>query len=92
MFKLFFAPRMAKIYYKQTKDKREKRILEAIYDFYYHKANQIEKELIKTMLERGIKLDGREQSALIIREVNIELINLGKERGYPEKYIELFLQ
>jgi len=93
MFKLFFAPRMAKYYYKETKEKSEKKILEDLYDYYYSHANQVEKELLKAMREKKIPLlSGQEQSALIINEVNMDIVKYGNAKGYPQELIELFIQ
>lgn len=93
MFKLFFAPKMAKIYYKETRDQNEKKIIEELYDYYYHHSNQVEKELKKAILERKIPLiNGREQSALIINEVNKDVYLYGKTNNYPEDLVILFIQ
>jgi len=93
MFKLFFAPRLAKIHYKETKNKSERKIIEEIYDFYYKQGNVIEKELKKAMMDRKLPiLNGKEQSSFIINELNEEIVKYGNEKNYPEELIVLFLQ
>ncbi|HWL24327.1 MAG TPA: hypothetical protein VNR38_11365, partial [Ureibacillus sp.] len=76
-----------------TKEKSEKKILEDLYDYYYSHANQVEKELLKAMREKKIPLlSGQEQSALIINEVNMDIVKYGNAKGYPQELIELFIQ